>query len=398
MYRTGFIDLKDGNFSDWSLGDGVCIRSGDGGLGLALVVGSSVDEAFQASPVDQADQVAQAVPVGHTGQADRVGQADSPVLETSFPFSAAIPSWSAATPAGSWLEVLIRARCSGSWSRWFSMGIWASGDSIVQRHSIADQQEAGVRLDTDTLRLDSPADALQIRIKLSSKDGKALPSIRRLCVAYSDPKPIATTATTETKSASATATAARGASWSGELAGVPCCSQMVYPDGGKVWCSPTCVAMILSYWRRDASPCETGIRRAVGGTYDSVYDGNGNWAFNTAYAASEGFDACVVRFPSLASLEPWLAAGVPVALSVSWNNDEGRNLSGAPVSRSSGHLTLLVGFDAAGDPLMHEPSSPDNESVRRIYRREELQERWLTASGGACYLIHPRGHKIPPLS
>jgi hypothetical protein len=136
----------------------------------------------------------------------------------------------------------------------------------------------------------------------------------------------------------------------------------------------------------------------VAGTYDAVYKGNGNWAFNTAYAASEGFDACVARFPSLASLEPWLAVGVPVALSVSWNNDEGRIFSGAPVSSSSGHLTLLVGFDGEGDPIMHEPASPADEYVHRTYRRAELEERWLSASGGACYLIYPQGHSVPQLS
>ncbi|MFH2116265.1 MAG: M15 family metallopeptidase [Spirochaetota bacterium] len=396
MYRTGFIDLRAGDFSGWSLGDGVCIQPEDGSLSLSRTAMAQADQALQATLADQVDQVAQAA---------LAGQVDSPVLETSFAFSAAIPSWSADTPDGSWLEVLIRARCADLWSRWFSMGIWASGNSTVQRHSIAGQKDAGARLDTDTLRLEVPADALQIRIRLFSKDDRTLPSLRRVCVAYSDPKPVAAPA------AKATATmmpdkmgeparadvAAGQASWSGELAGVPRCSQMVYPDGGKLWCSPTCVAMILSYWRKASGACEAGIRKTVAGTHDCVYGGNGNWAFNTAYAVAEGFEACVARFSSLAQLEPWLAAGVPVALSISWNNDEGRVLSGAPLSSSSGHLTLLVGFNAAGNPIMHEPASPDNGSVRRIYRRAELRERWLTASGGACYLIHPRGHSVPPL-
>jgi hypothetical protein len=286
------------------------------------------------------------------------------------------------------------------------MGIWSSGTSTVQRQSITGQQEEGARMDTDTLRLDTPAEGLQVRIKLSSADGRALPSVRRVCVAYSDPKPAAAIAAglpadkaeAEKLDTIDPLPPATGRRWTGELSGVPRCSQMVYPDGGKVWCSPTCVAMILSYWRKDTSPCGLVIRKAVAGTYDAVYNGNGNWAFNTAYAASEGFDACVARFPSLASLEPWLAAGVPVALSVSWNNDEGRMLSGAPVSSSSGHLTLLVGFDAEGDPIMHEPASPADEYVRRTYRRAELEERWLTASGGACYLIYPQGHAVPQLA
>ena len=360
MYRTGFMDIKDGMFSDWLLVDGVSIRQGAGSLGLSL------------------------------SALAREGQADSPVFEPPFAFSAAIPSWSADTPDGSWLEVLIRARCAGVWSGWLSMGVWASGNSAVQRHSIAGQKDSGASLDTDTLRLEAPAEAFQLRIRLFSTDGQALPVVRRICMAYSDPKPATVDPASQTLPEA-------GVRWAGELSGIPRCSQMVYPDGGKVWCSPTCVAMILSYWRKDSGPCEPAIRKAVAGTYDSVYEGNGNWAFNAAYAAAESFDACVARFSSLAQLEPWLAAGVPVALSVSWNNEAGRILSGAPLSSSSGHLTLLVGFDEAGDPIMHEPASPDDGSVRRTYRRAELQERWLAASGGACYLIHPRGHKVPAL-
>lgn len=361
MYRTGFIDLKDGDFSGWALGSGVVAMPMEGGLSLTLEPGATV------------------------------GQVDSLVLEPAFAASAAIPSWSASTPDGSWIELLLRARRDGVWSKWFSLGVWVSGTGTVQRQSVAGQQEEAARLDTDTLRLETPAQAFQIRINLYSLDGKALPGVRRVCLAYSDPKPSTLEPTRQTIPDS-------GTRWSGELSGVPRCSQMVYPDGGKVWCSPTCVAMILSYWRKAPGPCEPGIRKAVAGTYDSVYAGNGNWAFNTAYAAAEGFDACVARFPSLASLEPWLAAGVPVALSVSWNNEAGRSLSGAPVSSSSGHLTLLVGFDEDGDPIMHEPASPDNEYVRRVYRRAELEERWLAASGGACYLIYPRGHSVPPLT
>ncbi len=29
---------------------------------------------------------------------------------------------------------------------------------------------------------------------------------------------------------------------------MPLRSQMIYPNGGEVWCSPTSVAMLLAYW------------------------------------------------------------------------------------------------------------------------------------------------------
>jgi hypothetical protein len=283
------------------------------------------------------------------------------------------------------------------------MGQWASGDISFKRHSVAGQADAFGRVDTDTLNLGAPAEALQARVRLFSAGGPAVPALSRLVLAYSELKPAPTRvpgAAMAARDAAAVArpdSAAPGPGWSGELAGVPRCSQMVYPDGGKVWCSPTCVAMILSYWRGRHGPCEAAIREAVRGVYDEVFDGYGNWSFNVAYAASLGYEACVARFSSLSALEPWLKAGVPVALSVSWNNDEGRALSGAPLDKSSGHLTLLVGFDGNGDPIMHEPAAPSDGEVRRSYRRSELEARWLAASGGACYLIYPRGLAVPAL-
>jgi len=357
------MDVRDGDFSSWDMRGGVTLSAQPGypALSLAAATAARAPAAY----------------------ADGAAYADSPELYAGFPFSSAIASWAADTPEGSHLEVLLRARIGGSWSTWFSMGLWASGDQAFRRQSLAGQSDAFCRVDTDTLNLNAPADALQARIRLFSADGRAIPRLSRLCIAYSEPKPSIAHATAPVPG------------WRGELKGVPRCSQMIYPDGGKIWCSPTCVAMILSYWRGGTEPCEEAIRSAVRGVYDGVFDGHGNWSFNAAYAASQGFDACVARFPSLGALEPWLKAGVPVALSVSWNNDEGRALSGAPLSKSSGHLTLLVGFDDAGNPIMHEPAAPSNEEVRRVYARGELEARWLSASGGACYLIYPRGHAVP---
>jgi hypothetical protein len=377
MYRTSAMECRDADFLSWTPIGAAALQDQLERTVLTLLPPVAVQPAVYA---------------------DGAAYADSPELEAAFPFSSAIASWSADTPEGSALEILLRARSGGLWSSWFSMGLWASGDRAFTRHSVAGQADALGRVDTDTLNLSAPADALQARVRLFSADGRALPSLRRLVLAYSEPKPSQDRSRGGVAAAGETATVATQAglaAWSGELAGVPRCSQMIYPDGGKVWCSPTCVAMILSYWRGRAGPCEAAIREAVHGVYDDVFDGYGNWSFNVAYAAAQGFEACVARFSSLSALEPWLKAGVPVALSVSWNNEEGRALGGAPLAKSSGHLTLLVGFDGAGDPIMHEPAAPSDMEVRRSYKRAELEERWLSASGGACYLIYPRGRAVP---
>ena len=167
---------------------------------------------------------------------------------------------------------------------------------------------------------------------------------------------------------------------------------MVYPDGGTVWCSPTSTSMVLAYWAGDAGPCEPRVRAAVDGVYDWVYDGHGNWPFNTAYAAAQGLEAEVVRFESMADAERWVAAGVPVVISYYWHEGD---LTGAPIPSSNGHLAVLVGFDAVGNPIVNDPAAAADAEVQRTYLRSELEHLWVKKSGGTAYLIYPTGHAVP---
>lgn len=372
-YRTGFSlhRAADGAFDSWS-NEGCRLK--DGLLEL-----------------DVATARRGTVALGYFTDAYLYGEATSPELQADFPFAACIPSWNAEAPRGAWLELLLRARSAGAWTAWRSLGVWAPDDSAIKRHSVEGQDDEAARVATDTLLVTRPADAFQARFRLfsASSDGQekpvALPGVRAFSLAYSDRKPMAAEIEPSIP-VKDRQTSARGT----VLGAVPRCSQMVYPNGGNVWCSPTSVSMVLGFWRNDDGPCEGRVRAAVAGVYDHVYDGHGNWSFNAAYAGSFiGMEAYVARFAGLDRLEPWISAGVPVVLSVSWNNDEGRLLSGAPVPKSSGHLTTLVGFDDDGNAVMNEPASPSNETVRRTYDRRELERCWLSASGGAAYLIFP---------
>ncbi|MBU0926947.1 MAG: C39 family peptidase [Spirochaetes bacterium] len=369
-YRTGFSLHRavDGAFSEWTVA-GCSLR--DGRLELDAATAGAIP--------------------GETPSLR--GEALSPELASDFPFRSCVPSWNADAPDGSWLELSLRARSGGVWSSWRTMGAWAPGESTVRRHSVEGQDDAAARVSTDTFEPRLPADAFQARFYLFAATGPggepipaAMPAVRAFSLAYSDPKPAAESI--EPSAPLEDPRVARGL----VLGAVPRCSQMVYPNGGNVWCSPTSVSMVLGYWRGDQGPCESRVRAAVAGVYDHVYEGHGNWSFNAAYAGSiPGMEAYVARFSGLDRLEPWIAAGVPVVLSVSWNNDEGRLMTGAPVAKTDGHLTTLVGFDDDGNAVMNEPASPSNETVRRTYDREELEVRWLSASGGVAYVIFPSG-------
>src|SRR5207244_11022018 len=140
---------------------------------------------------------------------------------------------------------------------------------------------------------------------------------------------------------------------------VPGGSQMVYPGGGEAWCSPTSTSMAMAYWADRAGSAELNraVPEAAAATYDWVYRGSGNWPFNTAWAASWGLEGFVTRFSGIEQIEAWVAAGVPVVLSLAFEPGE---LANAPLTRTSGHLLLVRGFTADGDPIVNDPAGNPN--------------------------------------
>ncbi len=102
----------------------------------------------------------------------------------------------------------------------------------------------------------------------------------------------------------------------------------------------------------------------------------------------------MARFESMADAEPWIAAGVPLVISYYWHEGD---LTGAPIPSSDGHLAVLVGFDAAGNPIVNDPAAAADEQVQRTYLRDELEHLWVKKSGGTAYLIYPAGHPVPQI-
>jgi hypothetical protein len=309
----------------------------------------------------------------------RSGTLESAVIRTARAFDTAIPSWVAVTPPGTWLQLdLAVGRTDGRWTRPYTMAVWASGTETVRRRSVGDQDDADAQVAVDTLHLRGGAvgTAVRYRVTLFSIDPEHTPRVSRVA--------IVTSASDEPQDHSASSDDA--VAWGIEL-DVPRRSQRVHEPPSAGWCSPTATSMVLAYWGTSVP-----VPVAAAATYDDTYRGTGNWAFNTAWAGSLGFEAYVTRFASLRDVEAWIAAGVPVVISLAWGPGE---LTGAPIPSSDGHLLVIRGFDDAGDAIANDPAAPSDDEVRRVYHRDDLQRLWLASSGGVAYLIHPPGHAGP---
>jgi hypothetical protein len=160
---------------------------------------------------------------------------------------------------------------------------------------------------------------------------------------------------------------------------VPALSQYVaeFP-AERGWCTPASIAMLAGTW--GALPSVAQVAAAV---FDRSYKGTGNWTFAVAYAGACGLAAAAAYLRDLVTVEAFIAAGLPLALSISWQGDE---LPGAPLAQSAGHILVVRGFDAHGDVIVNDPAQP---AVRHVYPRAAFARCWLD-HGGVALLVAPR--------
>jgi hypothetical protein len=308
-------------------------------------------------------------------------------------FTELVASWQAATPRGSWVAIEVRGRnAQGAVSSWDTLARWTSGEGTVRRTTFGTQADDLARVAVDTWRTAGLV-AFQLRLTLARPRGtRAAVSVGQLTAVTSQAAaPIATSTPTAV----------------GTVLDVPQYSQMVhaghYPawgGGGEAWCSPTSLAMVLAYFgaRPSAAWVPAGhpdpwVDEVARRVYDGGYRGTGTWPFNTAYAGSLGLDAFVTRLRDLTDVERFVAAGIPVVVSVRFARGQ---LTGAPIGASNGHLLVVVGFDAAGNPVVNDPAAPSDATVRRTYDRGQLERAWLGGSSGTAYVVHDAAQPLPP--
>jgi hypothetical protein len=298
----------------------------------------------------------------------------SPKIESAIRWNELIVSWNFRTAPANGLKIEAKAIFPDHESDWFTIAHWALEPSERNpRQSVRGQRNSDGRVDTDTLKLTRYAQAVQIRLTL---DQAAAPSaLKFLGLSFAD------------NAAAPEPWPSNKSAW-GKILTVKERSQANYPEGISSWCSPTSMSMLLSFWSTNLhrADLDYDVPDVARGVNDPNWPGTGNWPFNTAFAgAHEGIRAYVTRFSDVSELEDWIAAGIPVAISVSYGYLKGRP------ERANGHLVVCIGFDENGNVIVNDPG---RRLVRQTYLRENLIKAWAESENTA-YIVHPEKCKLP---
>jgi hypothetical protein len=286
-----------------------------------------------------------------------------------------VASWDAEMPDNTGLKIEARALYPEGPSKYYVLGLWSSDPAHYPRQSVDHQKDADGDVSTDTLILQRPCERFQVRLTLRGDGGERRPKIKFLGLSLFDP------------AVSPPVLPPNQAAW-GKTIPVPERSQMGYPNG-KVLCSPTTVSMIMTYWSQQLKRPEIDrdVPDIVKAIYDSGLRGTGNWPFNMAYAGSyPGLRACITRMSDVSELEDWIAAGLPVGLSLCYDRLRGKGPG------PNGHLVVCVGFTTDGDVVVNDPGTSRN--VRKTFPRKNLIYAWAN-SHNAVYLIYPEDAALP---
>ncbi len=302
----------------------------------------------------------------------------SPEIATPNPWDQLVVSWN--VPSGVALKIQARAIYPGHATKFYTLGLWSDDPSRHPRESVKGQADADGDVRTDTLALKQPAAQAQLRLTVDAPPDTASPPVKFIGLSFCDtrqPDPLLTPFS-----------AAHG-----RTLAVPERVQSGF-DGPGGWCSAASLSMVLAYWSAELRrpDLDRPVPEVAATNNDSVYGGTGNWPFNTAYAgAFPGMRAYVTRLDDVAELEQWIAAGVPVILSVSSYLTNDRH-----DGPDNGHLIVCVGFTASGDIVANDPgvSVRRGEHVRRVYPRERVINAWKH-SRNTVYLVYPENAAIP---
>ena len=275
------------------------------------------------------------------------------------PFNQGLPSWNGSAPdANSSFKVEMRFPWGTGWSPWLTVGYWKG----YIWSSYGTTSYAGGYVDIDYVKLNSYVSAWQFRVTMDRTGvGQSSPTLHKLSFFVSDSR----TTTSQ--------------DFSQILNDRPeeifVATDFIYqygvdPDIGGSICSPASVSMILRSYGIPVDPLEFARD-----TQDPHFDIFGVWPRVVQNASEYGLDGAVTRYRSWSQAREVLANGGRISMSV-----------GLPLY--AGHLIMLAGFTAGGDPLVHDPARADGYAYE--FEKSDLSHSWFD-KGGIGYTFYPAG-------
>ncbi len=297
----------------------------------------------------------------------------SRAIRTTFPFNEVVPSWNVDVPEGCGFRVELRVgrRKGDFWTPFYDLGSWAS---VPERRSGKLEDKHGL-VDVDYFRSTQLFDRIQYRVHLHTDRPVFSPVLRRFALACSDtlgdgpPR----------RGRGRRALPGPRARWSRRLP-VPFRSQALeHPKIRWSICSPTSVAMVMSYYGVDR-PTDL-MARLIYDRRNSIY---GNWWRAVQGAYTFGVPGYLERFSDWDGVKRHLANGRPVIASI--RVDKGQ-LRGAPYNYSGGHLLVIAGFDRRGNVHVNDPAARTPKKGLLTYAREDMETVWFDRRGVGYVLL-----------
>lgn len=273
--------------------------------------------------------------------------------QAPWPFDEGLPSWNGTAPGDSGgFRVLIRFPYLSGWSPWLDAGFWKANLWPSKKTTFT-----GGEIDIDIARLNYYASEWQFAVEFKRNSAAVTsPSITLLSWFASDSR---TTA---------------GLDYGAILRDKPeaifvqtsfLAQYRIDPEIGGSICSPTTVAMILLSYNIAVDPLQFARD-----TRDPYYGIFGVWPRVVQNASEYGVKGTVTRYRSWSETREVLARGGRIGMSI-----------GAPLY--TGHLVMLAGFTANGDPIVHDPART-NTGYGYIYNKNDLSHAWFD-KGGVAY-------------
>lgn len=308
---------------------------------------------------------------------------DALVQTPAWPVAGAthfVPSFAAHTTTPFSVRLELSVRVAGAWSS------WAAGVSLGPASFEPLPPGGALAVDVDVFRAQGGVEAARLRLRLRAPDPRSVVAAPWMLALSASSSAVAAQEPQGTE-------AGPGPDGPGVRLAVPARSQMEAEAAlAPRICSPTCVAMLLDFWRRPAS-----LEALAAEIFHPGIDLYGVWPAAIVAAGRRGLAGYLLRFPDWAAAQWCLARGLPIIASIRYGAGE---LTGAATAATPGHLIVLTGWD--GDHVhVNDPASPTVASVSRRYRLTELTHAWLdhTAVGYVLFPpdpCDPGGHSGAP--